>query len=325
MFKQRLLVVFAMTAVLAAGWALWVNACDQNKQTSHATSGRGGGVTAVAAGAGKGNCTAEMAAQCTAAMAAECTAHGATKASAASMAGCPQHAKGTMASNASMTGHDGCTMKSGAAAASKAGHDGCAMMSGATAAGTSCEGHGTMASNASMTGGKDCCAAKGAKGASAANAGCDSKMMGAGMIGAPSCPSHGTSATAAGMEGECDACAEMVTCAAQLSMNGVQTQAVPLKNGIMFVYTSDTPSHVRGIQNVLARRNDRLNVLAQAGDHAKLCPECRTARGAIASGKLTRETVNIEGGCMTLVTSSDPATVAKLRAMATMGNARTKS
>jgi hypothetical protein len=145
------------------------------------------------------------------------------------------------------------------------------------------------------------------------------------MIGAPSCGTHGTSAMTAEMEGDCDACSEMLNCNGQLTMNGVQTQTVPLKNGVMFVYTTDTPSHVRGVQNALARRNDRLNVLAQAGDHSKLCPACRTARGAIASGKLTRETVNIEGGCMTLVTSSDPAMIAKLRAMATASNSRVKS
>ena len=49
-------------------------------------------------------------------------------------------------------------------------------------------------------------------------------------------------------------------------------------------------------------------------------------RGAIASGKLTREVVNIEGGCLTLMTSSDPAMVAKIHAMAdTQGPRRTKS
>jgi hypothetical protein len=38
-------------------------------------------------------------------------------------------------------------------------------------------------------------------------------------------------------------------------------------------------------------------------------------RGAMASGKLTREMVTIEGGCLTLMTSSDPAIVAKLHGL----------
>ena len=328
--KQRLLVVLAVMAVSAAGWAMWVSACDQNKQTAHAMHSQGGRVTAVTAGTAQGTCTAAMASQCNAAMAAECNAHGVTKASTAGMSGCPYHNGTADASTASMTGHDGCVSASNATAsmASKAGHDGCAMKSKAATAGAGCEGHGasaTMATTASTSGVPACCMAKGARGATAANAGCDAHSMGAGMIGAPGCAGHGNSATAADMAGECDACAEMMTCAGQLSMNGVQTQAVPLKNGVMFVYTTDTPSHVRGVQNALARRSDRLNVLAQAGDKARLCPECRTARGAIASGKLTRETVNIEGGCMTLVTSTDAATIAKLRAMAMMSNGRIKS
>ena len=127
------------------------------------------------------------------------------------------------------------------------------------------------------------------------------------------------------MKSDCDACAEMVTCSNEMSANAVQTQVVPLRNGVMFVYTADTPAHVRAVQNAVARRGDRLTALAQAGDRAKLCGECRSARGAMASGKLTRETVNIEGGCMTLVTSSETALVSRLRAMAATSNGRNKS
>ena len=64
---------------------------------------------------------------------------------------------------------------------------------------------------------------------------------------------------------------------------------------------------------------------AYSGDRAKLCPECKMVRGAIASGKLTRETVNIEGGCLTLMTSSDPSMVSKLHTMAGLSNGRAKS
>ena len=194
-----------------------------------------------------------------------------------------------------------------------------AVAAGASTMGMNCEGHGVSAMTASSGGGRECCAHK-AKGATASmgHDACNSKLMGAGMIGAPSCGMHGTAAITAEMRADCNACADMVTCSTEMSANNVQTQIVPLRNGVMFVYTTDTPAHVRAVQNALARRNDRLNTLAQSGDRAKLCPECKNVRGAIASGKLTRETVNIEGGCMTLVTSTDPAMVAKLRAMATL-------
>ena len=52
-------------------------------------------------------------------------------------------------------------------------------------------------------------------------------------------------------------------------------------------------------------------LVRKAGDRARLCPECKAMRGAIASGKLTREMVAIDGGCATLMTSNDPAIVAK--------------
>jgi hypothetical protein len=279
--KRRLLVLFSVVAVAATCWALWVQACDKDKQTTaQATSARGAKVTAVVAGAGHADCSA--------AMAAECKAHGTT--SAASMSGCPYH--------------------SGATAAEIAGYS-----SGASA-GAKCQGHGASATTAS-NGGRECCAGK-AKGATASlgHEACNAKFLGAGMMGAPDCGNHGTAAMTAEMRANCDACADMVTCSNDLSANGVQTQIVPLKNGVMFVFTSDTPAHVRAIQNALARRSDRLNALAVSGDRAHLCPECKNVRGAIASGKMSRETVNIEGGCLTLVTSTDPALISKLRAMA---------
>jgi len=47
--------------------------------------------------------------------------------------------------------------------------------------------------------------------------------------------------------------------------------------------------------------------------------------GFSASGKLNRETVNIEGGCLTLMTSNDPAMVAKLRRLVAASNSAHKS
>ena len=194
----------------------------------------------------------------------------------------------------------------------------------------SCDGaSATAASTASKTAGGDaCCAAKGAKASAAtasAHAGCEAEKgastMAAGMIampaGGPTCNGHGMAqSTGSTAHADCDACADLSACEEKLHEAGTQIQVVPLKNGVMFVYTTDTPAHVRSIQAALARRTERLTELAVAGDKAKLCPECKNVRGAIASGKLTRETVNIEGGCLTLMTSNDPGMVTKLRAMA---------
>ncbi len=66
----------------------------------------------------------------------------------------------------------------------------------------------------------------------------------------------------------------------------------------------------------MARRYDRMIQFASAGTKAHLCSSCKEMRGAAVSGKLSREVVNIEGGCLSLVTSNDPKIVAKIHAMA---------
>src|SRR6266545_4736306 len=111
---------------------------------------------------------------------------------------------------------------------------------------------------------------------------------------------------------DCDACADMAFCDGEVRSLGATVQVVPLKNGVMYVYTAEGPNQVHAVQASMGRRNDRmLNILA-AGDKAHLCSSCKYVRGAIASGKLNRELVNIEGGCLTLMTSNDPAMVAKI-------------
>jgi len=272
--KQRFLLVVAITVLGAGGWALWVNACDQDKQT--AASGRGR-VSATAASS-KGSCTGAA----RTAAAGECPYHSGASATTASMAGhdgCSE--KGASATTASMGGHDGCMTKGASATTASMGHDGCVTK-------------GASATTASMGGKDGCCSAKGASAVTASNHdGCSMKgastamthdmcTIGAGMLGAPSCAHHSGASVASVMK-ECDACAQMVECAGALSANATQTQVVPLKNGVMFVYTTDTRTHARAVQNAVARRNDRLNALAGSGDHAKLCPECRNVRGAIAN------------------------------------------
>jgi hypothetical protein len=124
---------------------------------------------------------------------------------------------------------------------------------------------------------------------------------------------------------DCDACGDMVKCAEQIESAGGRTQMVPLKNGVMFVYTAETAEGIRAIKAAITERNERINSYASAGNKAHLCPQCKSMRGAAASGKLTREVVSIEGGCLTLMTSNDPAIVAQLHAMTGATNAHSKS
>ena len=118
----------------------------------------------------------------------------------------------------------------------------------------------------------------------------------------------------------------MQMCAHELEAAGAHTQIVPLKNGVMFVYTADSPGQVRAVQAAMVRRGEKIGQLVSAGDKAHLCAECKQIRGAMASGKLNREVVNIEGGSLTLMTSNDPKMVSKIHSMVDVRMAaRTKS
>ena len=138
------------------------------------------------------------------------------------------------------------------------------------------------------------------------------------------CAGHGmTEAAARSNHADCDACADMEACAKELEAAGASTQIVPLKNGVMFVYTADSPGRVRAVQAAMARRSEHLAQMTTSGDKAHLCGACKEMRGAAASGKLSREVVNIEGGCLTLMTSTDPIVVAKIHTMAGLSNPQT--
>ncbi len=177
----------------------------------------------------------------------------------------------------------------------------------ATAA--ACKAHGTAAVTASTQGADHCLGA-----ASAAKA-CKVNKSNA-SAAAHSCSGHGMVNTAdKGSHADCDACLDMAACEQAIEAAGGQTQIVPLKNGVMFVYTAEGQNHVRAVQAAMARRTEHLTAMT-ADNRATLCPECKSFRGAVASGKLNRETVNIEGGCLTLMTSNDPSIVNKLHAMA---------
>jgi hypothetical protein len=114
----------------------------------------------------------------------------------------------------------------------------------------------------------------------------------------------------------CDACDDWEICARELESVHASMQVMPLRNGVMRVFAADTPAGVRLVQAALARHYERMSALITAGEAARLCASCRAMRGAAASGKLTREIIKIEGGCITLTTSIDPAVVMKIHAEA---------
>ena len=112
----------------------------------------------------------------------------------------------------------------------------------------------------------------------------------------------------------CAACDDWELCARELESVGASMQVMPLRNGVMRVFTAATPVGVRVVQAALALHYERMSGLITAGDAARLCTACRVMRGAAVSGKLAREIIKIDGGCITLTTSADPAIVMKIHA-----------
>src|SRR5262245_6085895 len=189
-----------------------------------------------------------------------------------------------------------------------------------------CKAHKSAASTAkkasattavAASNGDACCMSGGKTTAVAAGTGTGSCATKGAKTSASACNGHGMASMAASSShADCDACVDMADCSGALDAAGAHRQTVRLKNGIMYVYTADSPRSVSAVQAAVSRRVDRMARLSTSGDRAHLCDECKAMRGAMASGKLSREVVNIEGGSLTLITSSDPKVVAKLHAMA---------
>jgi hypothetical protein len=277
--KQARLVLTAL-AVLMAGSAAIAVACDKSKQVKASAAS----VTADASTCSHASDAAGKSAKATAVVA---------------MSGaCPSSASCPHMSAAECKAHmsaGGCKAKTSASAASTGGM--CGKSTSAAAVAASASGTGNHATKSAS-----------------AKSGCGEKASAA-SVG--TCSGHGMATTAArSSHGDCDACEDMAGCEQEIESAKASTQVVPLKNGVMFVYTADTPASVHAVQAAMARRNDRMVQFASAGDKARLCSGCKEMRGAAASGKMSREVVNIEGGCLTLVTSNDPSVVAKLHAMA---------
>jgi len=216
------------------------------------------------------------------------------------------------------------------ASAVTAAHEGCAGMDGAaTAAKASCPYSGATAASAkqscisahatAVTASNESCQGKSSKTSAATAVTAEARSTGVTAVPAgSSCSGHG-SKTADKAHGDCDWCSDMALCDEELRQIGVETQVVPLKNGVMVLYQATSPRGVEAVQASITRRSDRLGGIVAAGDQAHLCPKCKEMRGAMASGKLVRETVNIEGGCLTVMTSDDPKVVAQIQAMSGVG------
>jgi hypothetical protein len=325
--KQLRPVSLALAVLALCSWSAAATACDQNKaKTTSATaasmksadasscsptkaSAVTAGYTAKSAAAGHA-CTAEMAANCTPEMAAACAANGGKSA---------KNAKYSKASNKMSAD---CCMSKGtkataATAAMMASPEKTMMMN----AGAECGSHG--AKTTAMTSAKTTAMNAGAGGScSAKGASAKTTAMNAGA-GHPGCSDKST-AKASGhtAHGACDGCADFSDCDMALREMGAVLQVVPLKNGVMYVYTSD-PAKARSIQTAMAQRKDQA-MFASASSGAALCGDCKQLRGAAMSGKLSREIVNIEGGCLTLMTSGDAAVVAKIHALAGVSASRAK-
>ena len=286
---RLLCTVLSLTTV--GGWAV-ANACENDKSSQ---------ASAASYSTAASTCTAAQAAACKSEKAkvgaTAAAAHGACTAEQA--AACKAH--GVSATTASM---DHCAGKT---AATTAAMDHCA---GKTTAATAGSDHCAGKTSAAMASAEHCNSNTSAAAHSCGNAKASTAMAGG------HCNGQGIAKVAYMSEHtDCDACVDMTASAEEIDAIGATSQMVPLKNGVMFVYTTDSPSKAHAVQAALARRSERMAAMTTAGDRAHLCSECKAMRGAAASGKLNREVVNIEGGCLTLMTSNDPRIVAKIHSM----------
>lgn len=190
--------------------------------------------------------------------------------------------------------------------------DACCASKGKTTATTA----SASVKNSATTASTDHCAAmKNSTTATTAGAGCSMKKHSTtAMAAGAKCSAHGSSSAMA--HGDCSACEDVSMCEEEVRSTGARSKVVALKNGVMVVYSADTPENVRALQTAVSRRNEQMLVSMKGNTAAKLCDDCRSMRGAMASGKLNREVVNVESGCMTLITSSDRTVVQKIHARA---------
>jgi hypothetical protein len=191
---------------------------------------------------------------------------------------------------------------------------------------------------AKNSGSGDCCGTK----AAAASGSCSAH--GTTAATASACPAGGKSAKASGKcsvsgtaaasgkcemsgaaHGDCTVCADESACDGELRGLNSRSQVVTLKNGAMVVYTTETAENVRALQAALARHNEHIMNALATDSEASLCGGCKSFRGAMASGKFSRELVNVKNGAQVLLTSNDRGIVERIHALTGASTARTKS
>lgn len=174
--------------------------------------------------------------------------------------------------------------------------------------------HGSCASKgANVTAAHEGCAVSKASAAVFAGVETGNGKVDAVLTGGSSCSGISKSTGQTASKTGCAICDEYASCDEKLTIAGAATQVVPIKNGVMFVYTASAENKTHAVQAAVQRRNDRIAEIASAGGDVQLCDGCKSMRGAMASGKLRREVVNIEGGSLTLVTSEDASVVKALQ------------
>jgi len=287
MKSLRLLALSLLACTCAVSFAY---ACDNGKSATSSTTASVVSSKVPGSVPKDGGCSAEAITYKTAATGGQCSAHGtltaaqkeacaARMAALAKAGGCPYH---------SMSGAS--TAVTASAGGTCSAHGNAATLANGAACPHSTSGAATAA-------GLDHCSAAKASAASLAATG----MM---------CAGHRNA-----VAHDCSACDDWADCERKIEAMGAKAQVVALKNGAMIVYTADTPADIRALQSLVAKRNEHMIAALSAGSDQKLCDECKQLRGAMASGKLHREVVNVDRGCMTLITSNDRAVVQKIRTM----------
>ena len=210
-----------------------------------------------------------------------------------------------------------------------AGGDCCGAKS-ATAAKGSCSAKGTSASAASTGSGcpmgaasasAEHCAHGAGKTATAASGSCPHGTM---AMAAGTCPGSASAHADCTGHASCAICTDDATWTDELRNSGARSQVVALRNGCMIVYTADSAEGVRALQAMLSRHNQTVMGALAARSDASLCGECKSFRGAMASGKFNREIVNVKNGCQILLTSNDRSIVERIHGMTGAVAVRTK-
>lgn len=206
----------------------------------------------------------------------------------------------------SASAHAGCAARSATTATAASATPDCCAKGKTTAAVAASSPKSSAAPSCGMS--AEQCKAMQASGACNAQMKAACAAKGARTASAGACVGHSASQT------NCAVCSDEMECDDDVRATGARAQIVSLRNGAMIVYTLDGTENVRALQAAVARHNQGV-VAALQGD-AKLCGDCKKLRGALASGKLTREVINVERGCQLLITSSDRSIVQQVQACA---------